>query len=88
MSSITREVAKFLAGYAGAETLGHWWLGIWGGHLLPMDVGWFTFTTAINMFAMIFWPVALVVLMYFAWFRKGRPTLGQAEPLAGRHAAA
>ena len=88
MSSVTREIAKFLSGYAAAETLGHWWMGIWGRHLLPMDVGWFTFTTTFNTFAMIFWPVVLAALVYMGWFRTAEPALVQAGSSPSRHATA
>jgi hypothetical protein len=69
MSSVTREIAKFLAGYAGAETIGHWAMWIWGQHLLPIDLGWFKFTAGLNNFAMIVWPVILAALVYYAWVR-------------------
>jgi hypothetical protein len=83
MSSITREVAKFLSGYAAAETLGHWWMGIWGRDLLPMDIGWFTFTPAFNTFAMICWPLVLATLMYVGWFRKAERASVGAQAAAG-----
>ena len=81
MSSVTREIAKFLSGYAATEAIGHWWMGTStsGRHLLPMDVGWFTFTPAMNLFAMIIWPLVLAALVYYAWIRKAEPVLG------GRH---
>lgn len=43
-----REIAKFLSGIAFHETIGHWWLGIWGKDLLPWKFSWFTFTSTIN----------------------------------------
>ena len=88
MSSVTREIAKFLSGYAAAETLGHWWMGIWGRYLLPIDVGWFTFTPAFNTFAMIIWPLVLAALVYVGWFRKAEPVLIEGTSAAARHAAA
>ena len=88
MSSVTREIAKFLSGYAAAETLGHWWMGIWGRHLLPIDVGWFTFTPAFNAFAMIAWPLVLAALVYVGWFRKPAPAHVEGSTAAARHAAA
>jgi hypothetical protein len=88
MSSVTREIAKALSGYAGAETIGHWWMGTWGRHLLPMDLGWFTFTPALNTFAMIAWPVVLAALIYVGWFRKAEPALLERDSSVGRHAAA
>ena len=80
MSSVTREVAKVLCGYAGAETIGHWWMGIWGRHLLPMDLGWFTFTPGFNAVAMIAWPLVLAALVYFAWFTKAEAAVPRREP--------
>jgi hypothetical protein len=78
MSTSMREVAKFLSGIAANETLGHWWLGIWGKHLLPMQLGWFAWTDTMNTFAMVFWPIVLVTLVWYAWVRKtGR------NPLSG-----
>lgn len=71
MSTRSQEVAKFLAGIAASETLGHWWLGIWGGNVLPPKLPWFTFTSTMNTFAMIAWPVVLAALLYYAWVRKG-----------------
>jgi hypothetical protein len=82
MSNATREIAKVLCGYAGAETIGHWWMGIWGRDLLPMDLGWFTFTAAFNVFAMVAWPLVLIALVYVAWFRKADPTLGETGPVS------
>jgi hypothetical protein len=72
MTSIARETAKFLSGYAAAETLGHWWMGIWGGDLLPMTIGGFVFTPTLNTYCMIAWPIVLMTLVYFAWIHKGR----------------
>jgi len=70
MSKYLREVAKFLSGIAATETLGHLWLGIWGKHMLPMELGLFTFTDTMNTVAMVFWPIALITLVWFAWVRK------------------
>ncbi len=67
-----REVAKFLSGIAFHETLGHWWLGIWGQDMLPWKFSWFTFTSTINVFAMVIWPIVLVALVWFAWLRRPR----------------
>lgn len=74
MTHIAQETCKFLAGYAAAETIAHWWMGLWGRDLLPMDLGWFTFTQPINTFAMIFWPMALIALAYFGWLRTRATT--------------
>lgn len=70
MHSRSREIAKFLSGIAFSETLGHWWLGIWGQHMLPWRFGSFTFTSTMNTFSMVAWPIVLIVLIWFAWFRR------------------
>lgn len=70
MHSKAREVAKFLSGIAFSETIGHWWLGIWGQHMLPWRFGCFTFTSTANHIAMIIWPTLLVAIIWFAWLRK------------------
>jgi hypothetical protein len=88
MSNTTREIAKFLSGYAGAETLGHWWMGIWGRHLLPIDLGWFTFTPTFNTFAMIVWPLVLAALVYVGWVRKAEPAVVEQRSSAAHRAAA
>jgi hypothetical protein len=64
-----REVAKLCSGIAFHETLGHWWLGIWGQHMLPWTFGWFTFTSTINTVAMVLWPIVFLALVWFAWLR-------------------
>ena len=76
MTTPLREAAKFLAGLAACETLGHLWLGIWGKHLLPMDLGWFTFTETMNDVVMVAWPVALCGLVWFAWLRPAAAERG------------
>lgn len=69
MSTHLREGAKFLAGFAAGETIGHLWLGMWGKHLLPMPLGWFTFTESMNAVVMMVWPIVLCTLVWFAWLR-------------------
>jgi hypothetical protein len=68
-----REVAKFLAGYAAAETIGHWALGIFFQNMLPFSIGNFQFTSTANLFCMFAWPVALAALVYVGWFMKELP---------------
>lgn len=70
MSIRWREVAKFVAGYTFAETLGHWWLGVWGGEHLPWKIGSYVFTKDMNTVAMIAWPAACVALVWVGWLRK------------------
>lgn len=61
---------KVATGMVLSETLGHLWLGIWGRNLLPWQFGGFTFTETMNRYAMVGWPIALFVLVYFAWLRR------------------
>jgi len=65
-----REIAKFLSGIAFHETLGHWWLGIWGKDMLPWKFSWFTFTNDMNNVCMVVWPVVFIALVWCAWLRK------------------
>lgn len=74
-----RDAAKFFAGLAAGETLGHWLLGLMGTDIFPITVGRFTFTSGWNTFAMILWPVALAALVYAGWIMGERPE-GQSAP--------
>lgn len=67
MSARSREFSKFLSGIAFHETVGHWWLGIWGTSLLPWKTTWFTFTADMNTVAMIAWPIVFMVLVWYGW---------------------
>jgi hypothetical protein len=70
-----RHAAMFLAGIAADETVGHWWLGIFGTDMLPMQFGPLTVTQSLNEALMVIWPVALVFLVWYAWFRKEKQPL-------------
>lgn len=62
-----KEIAKAASGLAAGETLGHWWVGLFGGNLLPLDMGWFTFTRELNLICMVAWPVVFAALVIYAW---------------------
>ncbi len=74
MAAIVREVAKFLSGIAFNETVGHWWLGIWGRDLLPWDFGSFTFTNTMNQTCMVVWPLILGACIWLGWLKKQTPS--------------
>ncbi len=78
--SLGHELAKFFAGLAAGETIVHWWMGIWGANLLPIEVGAFTFTKGANMVAMIAWPILLAALAYYGWFRHSRSRAAASPP--------
>lgn len=80
MSIQGRDVAKFFAGWAAAETAGHWALGLLGTDMFPVMVGRFTFTSGWNTFAMAAWPVVLAALAYVGWCFKERPESDSASP--------
>lgn len=80
MKSRSREFAKFFAGLAGGETLGHWFLGLMGTDVFPITVGRFTFTSTWNNFAMAFWPLALAALVYVGWLKGENTDLPAAPP--------
>ena len=65
-----RMAAMFLAGVAANETVGHWWLGTFGKDLLPVKVGPWSIGAEANSVLMIAWPLVLVALAWYAWFRK------------------
>lgn len=79
-SHCARDAAKFFAGWAASETLGHWLLGLMGTDMFPLSVGRFTFTAGWNTFAMIVWPVVLAALVYVGWFLSERPEAHSAPP--------
>lgn len=72
MSIRWREVAKFFAGVTFSETVGHWWLGVWGGEYLPWKFGSYVFTKDMNTAAMVVWPAVCLTLVWIAWVRKPR----------------
>lgn len=73
MSATSREFAKFLSGIAFNETLGHWWLGIWGKDMFPWEFPWFTFTNEMNTACIVVWPVLFFSLAWYAWCGKSVP---------------
>jgi hypothetical protein len=75
-----RDAAKFFAGWAAAETVGHWALGLLGTDMFPVTVGRFTFTSEWNIFAMVAWPIALAVLAYVGWCAAERPSPHREPP--------
>lgn len=78
----SRDVAKFFAGWAAAETLGHWALGILGTDMFPVTIGRFTFTAGWNLFAMAAWPVVLAALAYVGWSLNESEASASAHPMA------
>lgn len=70
MSERTRDIAKFVAGFAANETLGHWMLGSFGTHLFPMKIAGISFTQEFNRFAMWMWLVVLLVSFVIGWHRR------------------
>lgn len=88
MRRTTREVAKFFAGYAFAETIGHWAMAFWAHRLLPLDLGFFTFTSTMNAVAMAIWPIVLIALAYVGWRTEARAIWTHGHLHSGRHATA
>ena len=84
MSACARDIAKFFAGFAANEAIGHWFLGIWGAHLFPMKFFGITFTQEFNWFAMGFWPLALFLCAYLGWRRRGSEDRGAIENTSAR----
>jgi hypothetical protein len=63
-----KEVAKFLSGFAAHEALSHTLLS--GSGLLPLNVLGFTVTVGYNAGIILFWWIALILLMRYAWVQK------------------
>jgi hypothetical protein len=85
MNLNSKDVAKFFAGMVTHEMIGHAILGTWASHLLPMKLGFFTFTPELNIAAMVGWGLVLIALVHYAWFREA----GEGEkPGAARPAGA
>lgn len=82
MKLSARDILILVTGIAAHESIGHWWLGIWGREMLPIKLGRITFTAEWNTFAMIAWPIALVPLVYFGWWRRApaRPGASPGQP--------
>jgi hypothetical protein len=76
MAMSARDVAKVLTGVTVHETIGHWWLGLFGAKYLPLKLGGFEFTQEINWGAMAFWPAMVALCVYFGW----RRSVGVAAP--------
>lgn len=70
MASTGREWAKFFAGLAFDQTLGHWLFGLFWSELFPLKIGWFTFTATFNYACMAVWPLLTIALVYIAWYRR------------------
>ena len=62
-----KEAAKFFAGFAANQVLTH---GAFIFSQSPPKLFGIVYTPQFNLFAVIFWAVALVLLVYFAWIRK------------------
>ena len=62
-----KESAKFFAGFAANQVLVHSAFALDGN--LPMEVLGITLTPALNAFAVFFWPIVTLVLVYYAWVK-------------------
>ena len=77
----TKEFAKFFSGVAAMEVVVH--LAFALSDLLPLTILGITLTKSLNTFAIIFWPIVLTLLVYYAWIRKEIPnSTGHSTKLA------
>ena len=68
MTNKVKEFAKFSAGVAAMQTVGHWALGL--SDALPITLVGITYTSGVNTMAMVIWPIITLLLVYYAWVRK------------------
>ncbi|HTD67116.1 MAG TPA: hypothetical protein VK846_11365 [Candidatus Limnocylindria bacterium] len=66
-----KEVAKFFAGAAAWETLGHLLMPFSG--LLPLRVFGFTYTQTMNTVQIIVAAIISLLLVYSAWIKNASP---------------
>lgn len=69
MANRKRELAKIFAGFASAQIIFHWGLGFFSENL-PLDFGFIALTEELNTFAMVFWPIIVVLSVYYGWIKK------------------
>jgi len=62
-----KEVAKFLAGFAGNQFLTHGALAISGTRFSVFGID---YTPELNTTAAIVWGVLMLLLIYYAWVRR------------------
>ncbi|CEJ16007.1 hypothetical protein BN1110_06358 [bacterium YEK0313] len=62
-----KEVAKFLAGFAGNQLLTHGVLAISGTRFSVFGID---YTPKLNTTAAIVWGVLMLLLIYYAWVRR------------------
>ena len=67
-----QQAAMFLAGITAWESLGHWWLGIWGQEYLPFTFAGYEFTANHNYVMMAVWPILTAILVWVAWFKPAK----------------
>lgn len=63
-----REVAKFLAGFAGNQFLTHGALAVSGTRFSIFGID---YTPELNTGAAVIWGVLMLSLAYYAWMRRG-----------------
>lgn len=63
-----KEAAKLFAGIAINQIIVHWAFLLSSD--LPIDFGFYTLTSTLNLIAVIFWPIAAVLLVRYAWDKK------------------
>lgn len=63
-----KEIAKFFSGVAAMQVIIHFAFAV--SDILPLRILGVTYTESLNTFAVIFWPLALAFLVYYAWVKK------------------
>lgn len=69
MANRKKRIAKFFAGFASAQIMFHWGIGLFNVNL-PLDFGFIALTEGLNTFAMVFWPIIVVLSVYYGWIKR------------------
>ena len=63
-----REAAKFIAGFAGNQFLTHGAMAVGGSRFSLFGID---YTPELNTTAAIVWGILMLLLIYYAWMRRG-----------------
>lgn len=63
-----KEIAKFAAGFAADQLVTHGAMAATGTEFAMLGIA---YTRELNTIAAVFWGVLMLLLIHYAWFRRG-----------------